>query len=62
MTRAYALLALLRLGPMRWPELVECTRWPLEELQGLLDAGLQSGAIKALEVGRAGNTAYEAAV
>jgi hypothetical protein len=57
-TRAYALLALLRLGPMRWPELVEVTGWPLEELRGLLHAGLEAGAIKRLELGRAGNTAY----
>ena len=60
MTRAYALLALLRLGPMRWPELVGVTGWPLEELQALLDAGMRCGTIRLLTVGRAGNPAYEA--
>lgn len=60
MTRAYALLALLRLGPMRWPELVDVTGWPLDELQELLHLGIMSGAIRALTVGRAGNPAYEA--
>lgn len=60
MTRAYALLRLLSLGPMRWPELVEVTGWPLDELRGLLDAGLASGAVRRIEIGRAGNTAYEA--
>lgn len=61
MSRAYALRALLRHGPMRWPELVEVTGWPFDELQRLLDAGLSGGVIRRLEIGRAGNTAYEAA-
>lgn len=61
MSRAYALLAVLRHGPMRWPELVEVTGWPLDELRGLLDAGLRCGAIVCRELGRAGNSAYEAA-
>jgi hypothetical protein len=60
MTRAYALLALLRLGPMRWPELVDVTGWPLDELHELLHLGIMSGAIRTLTVGRAGNPAYEA--
>lgn len=59
MSRAYALLQLLRHGPMRWSELVEVTGWPLEELQGLTEAGVQCGAIRRITMGRAGNCAYE---
>lgn len=61
MSRAYALLMLLRLEPMRWSELVEVTGWPIDELQGLLDAGLKSRAIICRQIGRAGNNAYETA-
>lgn len=61
MSRAYALLQLLRLGPMRWCELVETTGWPIDELRGLLDAGLSQRSIKCLKYGRAGNNAFEAA-
>ena len=44
---------------MRWSELVEVTGWPLDELQGLTDAGVRSGAIRRITMGRAGNCAYE---
>lgn len=59
MSRAYALLQLLKHGPMRWSELVEVTGWPLDELQGLTDAGIQAGAIKRIRLGRGGNHAFE---
>lgn len=62
MTRAYALLGLLRLEPCTWSELVECTGWPLDELQGLLDAAIEAGKVLRLCVGRAGNTAYVARI
>lgn len=59
MTRAYALLAVLRHGPMCWSELADVTGWPRDELRRLLDDGLQCGAIVRRTLGRAGNNAYE---
>jgi hypothetical protein len=60
-SRAYALVQLLRHGPMRWSELVEVTGWPLDELKAQTASGVACGAIRCITMGRAGNSAYEAA-
>lgn len=56
--RAYALVRLLEHGPMRWPELLECTRWPADELRALLAGAARFGVVRILSHGRGGNVAY----
>lgn len=56
--RDEVLCRLLEHGPMRWPELVECTRWPMDELSDVVSAVVESGKVYLQTMGRAGNGAY----
>lgn len=56
--REEVLCRLLEHGPMRWPELVECTLWPRDELSEVVSSVVESGMVYLQTMGRAGNGAY----